>query len=101
MPKKEDEFPKEIFKKQGISEEKLTHDGLFKAYERLYPLNPQIPQLFANILKNQENESNHELISKNSRGAIFFFPRTISFVLILFFFNFFLLHGLYRFNTYI
>jgi hypothetical protein len=35
---------KEIFKKQGISEEKLTHEGLFKAYEKFYPLDPQIPQ---------------------------------------------------------
>jgi hypothetical protein len=35
---------KEIFKKQGISEERLTHEGLFEAYEKFYPLNPQIPQ---------------------------------------------------------
>jgi hypothetical protein len=35
---------KDIFKKQDISEEELTHEGLFEAYEKFYPHNPQIPQ---------------------------------------------------------
>jgi len=33
-----------ILKKEGISEEKLSHEGLFRAYEKFYPLNLQIPQ---------------------------------------------------------